>query len=95
MKTDTNTRAHARISGKVQGVFFRSNTKDKAVELGLTGWVKNLPDGSVEAVFEGDKERVDEMIGWCRKGPRFAQVSGVEVEFEKSAGEFTRFEVKY
>ena len=65
------------------------------MELGLTGWVKNLPNGSVEAVFVGDKRRVDEMIGWCRKGPRFAQVSGVEVDFEKPTGEFPGFKVKY
>ncbi|MEA3254703.1 MAG: acylphosphatase [Candidatus Altiarchaeota archaeon] len=88
-------RAHAYISGRVQGVFFRANTQDKAVALGLTGWVRNMVDGRVEAVFEGEKERVDEMLKWCHVGPRFSEVDEVEVEFEKPSGEFTGFMVRY
>ncbi len=86
-----NTRVHVFISGIVQGVFFRSSTKDKAEELGITGWVRNLPDGRVEAVFEGDKENVEKMVEWCRNGPEYARVSGVEVIPEQYRGEFSGF----
>jgi len=86
-----NTRAHVLVSGKVQGVFFRSSTKDKAEELGLSGWVRNLADGRVEAVFEGDKEDIDKMAEWCKKGPEYAIVIGVEVFLEEYKGEFTGF----
>jgi len=88
-------RAHLHISGRVQGVFFRAETRDMTTGLSLTGWVKNLPDGRVEAVFEGDKEKVEEAIEWCRKGPSFAQVSDVKVEREEPTGEFSGFEVRY
>lgn len=83
-----NTKVHVFVSGKVQGVFFRSSTKDKAEELGLSGWVRNLPDGRVEAVFEGDKEDVDKMVDWCRKGPEYARVTGVEIIVDEYKGEF-------
>ncbi|MDD5472588.1 MAG: acylphosphatase [Candidatus Methanoperedens sp.] len=86
-----NTRVHVFISGIVQGVFFRSSTKDKAEELGITGWVRNLPDGRVEAVFEGEKENVKKMVVWCRKGPEYARVLGVEVIPEPYKGEFSGF----
>ncbi len=86
-----NTRVHVFISGKVQGVFFRSSTKDKSGELGITGWVRNLPDGRVEAVFEGEKESVETMVEWCRNGPEYARVSGVEVIPEQYKGEFSGF----
>jgi len=88
-------RAHVIISGKVQGVFFRASTQDEAVRLGLTGWVKNLPDGSVEAVFEGDKKKIEEVIAWCRKGPPWARVKEVKVKWEPYHGEFERFSVIY
>lgn len=86
-----NTRAHVLVSGKVQGVFFRSSTKDKAEELGISGWVRNLSDGRVEAVFEGETEDVDKMVEWCRKGPEYAIVTGVESIVEEYKGEFTGF----
>lgn len=86
-----NTRVHVFISGIVQGVFFRSSTKDRAEELGITGWVRNLPDGRVEAVFEGDKENVEKMVEWCRNGPEYARVTGVEVIPEPYKGEFSGF----
>ena len=70
MQSNDHERAHVRISGQVQGVFFRDSTRQKAEELGLAGWVKNLPDGRVEAVFEGPAEKVREMIRWCEEGPR-------------------------
>ncbi len=87
--------AHVLISGKVQGVFFRSNTEDKAIGLGLKGWVKNLPDGRVEAVFEGNEEKVKEMVEWCKKGPRFSNVRKIDVEFERASNEFKDFEIRY
>lgn len=90
-----NSRVHLQISGRVQGVFFRARTRDMATRLGLGGWVRNSPDGNVEAVFEGDEERVKEAIEWCRKGPSFAQVSDVSIEREEPSGEFSSFEIKY
>ncbi len=86
-----NVRVHVFVSGKVQGVFFRSSTKDKADELGLSGWVRNLPDGRVETVFEGEEERVEKMVEWCRKGPEYARVTDVEVTPELYKGEFSGF----
>ncbi|MDP2767992.1 MAG: acylphosphatase [Candidatus Methanoperedens sp.] len=89
-----NTRVHVFISGKVQGVFFRSSTKDKAEELNLTGWVRNLDDGRVEAVFEGDEENVEKMAQWCRRGPEYARVEEVEVISEQYKGEFNSFTLR-
>jgi len=86
-----NIRAHVLVSGKVQGVFFRSSTKDKAEELGISGWVRNLSDGRVEAIFEGEKEDVDKMVEWCRKGPEYARVTGIDVFMEDYKGEFKDF----
>ncbi|OYT40574.1 MAG: acylphosphatase [Candidatus Altiarchaeales archaeon ex4484_43] len=88
-------RAHVYISGRVQGVFFRSNTRNMAEKLGLTGWVRNLPDGRVEAVFEGEESSVKEVIDWCHRGPSYASVSDVEVKFRRATGEFDRFEIRY
>jgi acylphosphatase len=89
------TRAHVYISGRVQGVFFRAYTKEEAVRLGVKGWVRNLPDGRVEAVFEGEKEKVDEIIKWCHKGPSYARVDRVDVKWEEYKGEFDSFEIRY
>ncbi|MFA4936579.1 MAG: acylphosphatase [Candidatus Methanoperedens sp.] len=86
-----NIRVRVFISGIVQGVFFRSSTKDKAEELGITGWVRNLADGRVEAIFEGDKENVEKIVEWCRKGPEYARVSDVGVIPEQYRGEFSGF----
>jgi acylphosphatase len=71
----------------VQGVFFRVETRDRARSLGLGGWVRNTPDGGVEAVFEGDDERVESMVEWCRRGPAGARVEEVEVEWAEVRGE--------
>ena len=86
-----NSRVHIFVSGKVQGVFFRSSTKYMAEKLGLSGWVRNLADGRVEAIFEGNKEAVEKMVGWCRKGPEYARVTGIEVVAEDHTGEFNGF----
>ena len=71
----------------MQGVFFRSETADRARSLGVTGWVRNLSDGRVEAVFEGEQERVESLLRWCGKGPPDAQVADVTVEWEEPRGE--------
>ena len=76
-------------------MFFRHNTMKKAVELELKGWVKNLPDGNVEAVFEGNPQRVHEMVRWCHMGPPFADVKHVEEVWEESTGEFSSFDLRY
>ncbi len=87
-------RAHIFVSGKVQGVFFRDNTKKKAESLGVSGWVRNLPDGRVEAVFEGEKEGVEKMTDWVRQGPAFAKVENLRVEKEDYKGEFQEFRIR-
>ncbi|CAG0963048.1 acylphosphatase [Methanosarcinales archaeon] len=86
-----NTRVHVFISGKVQGVFFRSSTKDMAKKSGLYGWVRNLADGRVEAVFEGKKDAIEKMLEWCRAGPEYARVTGIEVIWEDFKGDFKEF----
>jgi len=88
-------RAHVYVSGVVQGVFFRSHTRRKALQIGVTGWVKNLPDGRVEAVFEGDEDRVNAIVEWCRSGPPGAVVEKVEVNLEPPPGRFNSFEIVY
>lgn len=87
-------RAHVFISGRVQGVFYRTWARKAASELGLVGWVMNLSDGRVEAVFEGKKEDIQEMIKRCRQGSRVASVDNINVNWEKAKGEFEDFEIK-
>jgi acylphosphatase len=89
------SRAHVFISGRVQGVFFRASTREEAIGLGLTGWVRNMSDGRVEAVFEGDESVVDEMVSWCNRGPPHSRVRGVDVTKEDYRGEFEDFGVRY
>ncbi len=88
-------RARVIIEGRVQGVFFRHHTQEAAFKLGVKGWVKNRRDGSVEAVFEGDQERVAEIIQWCHRGPSEARVTKVDSTWEKYTGEFEDFSVTY
>lgn len=88
-------RVHVFVSGRVQGVFFRAYTQKEALRLGLKGWVRNLPDGRVEAVFEGDASAVEEMIKWCHRGSPGAIVTKVEVREEPYKGEFSTFEIRY
>ena len=80
-------RARVVVSGVVQGVFFRTETRDRARSLGVAGWIRNVPDGTVEAAFEGDDERVDSMVEWCRRGPSGANVEHVDVEWVEPEGE--------
>ncbi|MBW4545853.1 MAG: acylphosphatase [Symplocastrum torsivum CPER-KK1] len=79
-------RAHVFITGRVQGVGYRFSTRDEANRLGINGWVRNLSDGRVEALFEGSKAAVEEMISWCHQGPRGAVVKDVAVEYEEPEG---------
>lgn len=95
MNKNKKVRAHIFVSGRVQGVFFRSHTRQKAEEFGVSGWVKNLPDGRVEAVFEGEKEKVEQMIEWAKRGPSVARVNNVDVEWQEYKGEFENFEIRY
>jgi len=88
-------RAHIYVSGQVQGVWFRSCTQEMAERMGVCGWVRNLPDGRVEAVFEGDKDEVEVMVDFCRRGPPGAQVDDVEVKWEPYKGEFSGFGIRY
>ena len=76
-----------RIRGAVQGVGFRYQTRSRAQSLGLDGFVRNLPDGSVEAAFEGDEQGVESMVDWCRRGPAGARVEDVETAWEEPTGE--------
>ena len=89
------TRAHVTVSGRVQGVFFRSRTKREADSRDVKGWVRNRDDGGVEAVFEGDEEAVKAMVEFCKRGPAGAKVTEVDVAWENYAGEFREFEIKY
>ena len=95
MVIHVDVRAHVFISGRVQGVFYRASTKDKAEQLGLKGWVRNTSDGEVEAVLEGEEIIVKEMIAWCKNGPKFADVSNVKVEYKKFLNEFKEFIITY
>lgn len=88
-------RAHVIFRGKVQGVFFRANTEGRARELGLKGWVRNLPDGSVESVFEGPREAVEKAIEWCKSSQPHARVTDADIDWEDYRGEFSSFEVRY
>jgi acylphosphatase len=81
------TAARVKVSGLVQGVFFRSSARDVAVSLKLSGWVRNMTDGSVELHAEGDAEKIREMISWCRKGPPSSMVEDVSVEWVDPSGE--------
>lgn len=87
------TRTHVFVSGKVQGVYFRQNTLQAANNYGVFGWVRNLPDGRVEAVFEGDETAVNKMVEWCRSGPPSARVDNLETKNEKYTGEFSCFSI--
>ncbi|QGG40893.1 acylphosphatase [Aeromicrobium yanjiei] len=86
-------RRHVIVRGTVQGVFFRASCEQEATRLGATGWVANRPDGSVEAVFEGPAEVVDQLVEWCRTGPPRAAVSDVQVTEQQPVGELG-FEVR-
>lgn len=85
------SRVHIFVSGKVQGVYYRQNTAQKAQELGIRGWIRNLSDGRVESVMEGDKVNIGKILDWCKQGPADANVSGIQVIDEEYKDEFTTF----
>lgn len=87
-------RAHIVISGRVQGVLYRRFAQVKAEELGITGWAHNMIDGRVELMAEGDKEKVDQFVEWCKQGSPLAKVQDVEITYKEYTGEFTDFEVR-
>lgn len=88
-------RARVRIEGRVQGVFFRESTRREAERLGVKGWVRNLDDGAVEALVEGEASRVEQLIQWCHRGPRAARVDHVTVTDEVAQGDLHGFSVEH
>ena len=88
-------RAHVIVRGMVQGVYFRAHTREEATTHNVTGWVKNRKDGGVEAVFEGSEEDVKKVIDWCHKGPAWARVTDVRVDWQDYSGEFKEFFISW
>lgn len=88
------TRVRLKIAGRVQGVYYRASTVQRAQSLGLTGWVMNCSDGSVEAVAEGAKTQIEELIAWCHQGPDGARVAKVSVEWQVAHDTFREFSIK-
>lgn len=89
----TRVRVYLFIEGKVQGVFFRQTLRNLARSLSLTGWVRNMPDGRIEAVAEGEKEKIEELVSWCHSGPPLAEVSRVQARFEPYLGGYRDYEI--
>lgn len=87
-------RLSLRVRGRVQGVYYRASTEAEARGLGLTGWVRNREDGSVELVAEGPRDRLEALHRWCQAGPARARVDAVEASWSPATGEFARFEVR-
>lgn len=92
---ENNARARVIISGRVQGVFFRAETQRAAERIGVSGWVRNLPDGKVEALYEGAQKQVDAAIEWSHQGSPASSVSNVQVTWEDYTGEYDRFRIAY
>ena len=90
-----NKRVHDVVSGRVQGVNFRRYTQQTAQGLGVSGWVRNRPDGAVEGCFEGEASAVDALVAWCKEGPSYARVDRLELQEEPFASEFNEFQVRY
>ncbi|MFB6262233.1 MAG: acylphosphatase [Bradymonadaceae bacterium] len=94
MSETENARAELRIYGRVQGVFFRANTRDQARRRGVTGWVENLSDGTVKAVLEGPRADVESVVEWAHEGPPKARVDDLEVDWNDYTGEFDEFRIR-
>lgn len=86
-RTSQQVRVHVFVEGRVQGVWFRETTRRQAERLGVNGWVRNLPDGRVEAVYEGERQAVEELLAWTHRGPEYARVARVEIHDEDPRGE--------
>ena len=91
---EDQVRVQLTIEGWVQGVFFRTSTVQEARRLGVKGWVRNCPDGSVEVVAQGKKKKIDELIQWCHQGPAGAQVRNVQLLWEDHQGAFENFSIR-
>ena len=92
--TVTQKRLEIVVSGRVQGVWFRASTREEALRLGLRGWVRNLPDGRVEAVFEGAVPALEQMLAWCKTGPRGARVERADARWAEPADDLDGFSVR-
>jgi acylphosphatase len=92
--TDKRARLRMVITGRVQGVFFRRAAAEQARNLGITGWARNLNDGSVEIIGEGKRQHLELLLSWANHGPPHGRVDGVHFQWERSEGEFGRFEVR-
>ena len=90
-----NRQARVVFSGRVQGVWFRAFTSEAAVAENLVGWVRNLPDGSVEALFEGEEKAVKMVVEKCRQGPPSARVDNVDISWDNASNEFGSFSIRY
>mgnify|MGYP006289533989 CR=1 FL=1 len=88
-------RIRAKVFGRVQGVFFRANAKEKAQELGLNGWVKNREDGSVEMVIEGKEKTINDLLDWCKSGPGISKVNNINILKEEEKEKLKGFEILY
>ena len=88
------TRAHIFVRGKVQGVFFRSETLRVARKQSVNGWIRNLPNGEVEAILEGEEEDINKIIAFCKSGPSGAKVTGIRLTLEDYSGKFADFEIR-
>ncbi len=88
------TRVHLKIEGRVQGVYFRASTVAQAQRFGVTGWVRNCPDGSVEVTAEGTRASIEQLIDWCRRGPEGAHVSRVQLAWEQPQNNFVGFGIR-
>ena len=94
MQSADQAQLHMLIGGRVQGVFFRAATAEEARALGLKGWVRNLPDGRVEVVAEGDRKNLEMLYAWAHHGPRYARVSDVQAQWSEYSGRFRDFEIR-
>ena len=92
---EEKVRAHVRIHGRVQGVCFRMETQHVAETIGVSGWVRNRPDGTVEAVFEGTSSHVDQLLKWCHAGPPMSDVTHVDIKWEAYTGEYGAFDITF
>jgi len=88
-------RLHIICHGRVQNVFYRENARKQAIKLGLAGWVKNLPDRTVEIIAEGEESYLKKFLAWCNKGPMFARVDDVDAKWEAPTEEFKTFSIRY
>ena len=95
MESTVHVKARVRIDGIVQGVFYRYSTQQKAQKLEVNGWVRNLRDGSVECLIEGDRDNVEALIRWCHHGPPGAHVEKVTTQWEEYTGDIQGFSIKY